>query len=231
MRVTAMKKTAFITLLSLGVLSVAPVWAQEAEPVDEIISRGSIQQDPAMSALHAGDFATAEIEFDKNAFCALRAERNFISGLETARDSSITANVAADAVGPPQVTGGQGGVSIAEAGPPPAAQFNSSNFKKNKSATKRTCEDRGFQLYMKGLSQLKLGKREEAIESLARAAAMRKNLYDAHFRLSLFAYQDGEIRKAKKELKKLRKLQSRYKKGAANKEIKSQIKYLENLLK
>lgn len=228
-----MKNTVLITFLSLSFLSITPAWSQgvsNPEPVDEIISRGSIQKDPAMSAWNAGDYATAEIEFDKNAFCALRAERNFTSGLETARDSSITANIAADAVGPPQVTGGQGGVSIAEAGPAPAAQFNSSNFKKNKSATKRTCEDRGFQLYMKGLSQLKLGKTVEAKESLSRAAAMRKNLYDAHFRLSLLAYQDGDLEKANKEFKKLRKLQSRYKKGAANKEIKSQIKYLESLL-
>lgn len=224
-----MKHKALI-FLSLGLLFSGAAAAQEAEPVDEIIARGTIQTDPAMSAWNAGDFATAEIEFDKNAFCALRAERNFTSGLETARDSSITANVAADAVGPPQVTGGQGGVSVSQAAPAPQAQFNSSNFKKNKSATKRTCEDRGFQLYMKGLSQLKLGKTIEAKETLSRAANMRKDLYDAHFRLSLLEYQDGNIDEANKQLKKLKKLEPRYKNGDANKEIKAQIKYLKSLL-
>lgn len=223
-------KSITLTLLSLGLILSTHTLAQEAEPMDEIISTGSIQTDPAMSAWRAGDYATAEIEFDRNAFCALRAERNFTSGKEAARDSSITANVAADAVGPPQVTGGQGGVSITEAAPAPTSQFNSSNFKKNKSATKRTCEDRGFQLYMRGMSQLKLGKRAEAKESFSRAAAMRKNLYDAHFRLSLLEYQDGNIKEANKQFKKLKKLKSRYKKGAANKEIKAQIKYLESLL-
>ena len=225
-----MKHFSLVLIFSFAVISAESSVAQDTQPVDEIIARGSIQTDPAMSAWNSGDFATAEIEFDKNAFCALRAERNFASGIEAARDNSITANVAADAVGPPQVTGGQGGVSITSAAPAPTAQFNSSSFKNKESATKRTCEDRGFQLYMKGLSQLKLGKREKAKESLSRAADMRKNLYDAHFRLALLEYQDGNIEKANKQFKKLRKLQSRYKKGDANKEIKAQIKYLKSLL-
>lgn len=230
MNKSVMIKAALMSLLALSPISQAPAFAQDSDQIDEIISRGSIQRDPAMSAWHAGDYATAEVEFEKNAFCALRVERNFTSGLETARDNSIRSNVQADAVSPPQVTRGQGGVAVSSPGPAPSAQYNSSNFKTDDSATRRTCEDRGFQLYMKGLSQLKLGKREMAKKTLARAAGMRKNLYDAHFRLSLLAYQDGDIKEAKSELKKLKKLQSRYKKGEANKEIKSQILYLEDLL-
>jgi len=53
--------------------------------VDEIVSRGTIQTDPAMSAWNAGDYATAEIEFKQNAFCALRVERNFQAGIEMPR--------------------------------------------------------------------------------------------------------------------------------------------------
>ena len=224
-----MKRKA-LTLLSVGLLFAGTAAAQDADPSDEVVSKGTIQTDPAMSAFRSGDFATAEIEFEKNAFCALRATRNFQSGVEAARDNSITANVAADAVGAPQVSGGQGGVTITQATPSLAPQFNSSSFKNKDSETKRTCEDRGFQLYMKGLSQLKLGKTAEAKVSLARAANMRKNLYDAHFRLSLLEYQDGNIDKANKQLKKLQKLESRFKKGDANKEIKAQIKYLRTLL-
>ena len=229
-----MKKISF-AILVLGSLSIMPAWAQDTasegtQAVDEIISRGSIQTDPAMSAFRSGDFATAEIEFDRNAFCALRAERNFTSSVEAARDSSISANLAADAVSTPQPSGGQGGVLIVEAAPAPAPQFNSSNFKTKDSDTKRTCEDRGFQLYMRGLSQLKLGKTAEAKKSLARAANMRKNLYDAHFRLSLLEFQDGNLKEANKEFKKLKKLQSRYKSGDSNQEIKAQIAYLKKLL-
>lgn len=219
-----------LSLILLGLMISTAATAQDAEPVDEIIARGSIQTDPAMSAFRAGDFETAEIEFDKNAFCALRAERNFTSGVERARDSSIRSNVAADAAGSSQVSGGPGGVVVVDATPAPTAQFNASTFKNKESETRRTCEDRGFQLYMRGLSQLKLGKRAEAKESLSRAANMRKNLYDAHFRLSLLEYQDGNLEKANKQFKKLQKLQSRYRKGDSHKEIKAQINYLKSLL-
>ncbi len=224
-----------LMIIAFSSLGAGITWAQDGasqdkSSVDEIISRGSIQTDPAMSAFRAGDYATAEIEFEKNAFCALRAERNFVSGIETARDSSITSNLTADAVSVPQPVGGLGGASVVEAAPAPTAQFNSSSFKNKDSETKRTCDDRGFQLYMMGLSQLKLGKTKAAKKSLQRAANMRKNLYDAHFRLSLLEYQDGDIEKAKKQFKKLQKLESSYKFGEANKEIKAQIVFLKKLL-
>lgn len=227
-----MKRITLVTLLLFSLLSSAPIWAQDPEPVEEIIARGTIQTDPAMSAWNAGDFATAEIEFKRNAFCALRAERNFTSGVESARDNSIRSDVAVDAVGPPQVSGGQGGVIITPSAPPPSpvTRLNSSDFKNEDSPSTRTCEDRGFQLYMMGMSQLKLGKREDAKKTLIRAANMRKNLSDAHFRLSLLEYQDGNIDKAKKHLKKLHKLESRCRTCKAKDEMKAQLQYLKNLL-
>ena len=231
-----MQNCAFVTLSFCAIFLAAPVWAQDtdsdnAQSVDEIVTLGTIQTDPAMSAWHAGDYATAEIEFDKNAFCALRAERLFFAGVESARNSSITANIAANSVGQSPGAGGQGGVTA-----PPnnsstlGPQFNSSPFGNNESATKRTCEDRGFQLYMRGLSQLKLGKMAEAKKSLSRAANMRKNLYDAHFRLGLMEYQDGNLKEAQKQLKKLKKLKPKYSEGEASKEINAQISYLTKLV-
>jgi len=61
---------ALVTLSFCTMFLAAPVWAQDtgsddAQSVDEIIARGTMQTDPAMSAWHAGDYATAEIEFDK----------------------------------------------------------------------------------------------------------------------------------------------------------------------
>jgi len=50
----------------------------------------------------------------------------------------------------------------------------------------------------------------EAKKSLSRAANMRKNLYDAHFRLGLMEYQDGNLKEAQKQLKKLKKLKPNY---------------------
>lgn len=228
-------KFTFIALSSLLTSVAMPVSAQDTgsqneQVVDEVIARGTLQTDPAMSAWHAGDYATAEIEFDKNAFCALRAERLVFAGVESARNSSLTANIAADSVAPSPGAGGQGGVAAPPNTAASAPQFNTSPFGKNESAKKRTCEDRGFQLYMRGLSQLKLGKTVEAKKSLSRAAKMRKNLFDAHFRLSLLEYQDGNLSEAEKHFKKLRKLESKYIKSSAKEEIQAQILYLKNLL-
>jgi len=43
-----------------------------SEPTDEVIATGTLQRDVAMSAYLSGDYATAAVEFDRNAFCALR---------------------------------------------------------------------------------------------------------------------------------------------------------------
>lgn len=232
MKATLVKNSTLTTLISMFILCSTAAFAQDAEPIDEIISRGSIQQDPAMSAWHAGDFETAEIEFKRNAFCALRVERNFRSGVEGARDSTVRADVGVDFDTGSAGAGGLGGAPVSSNTPPPTPSGNveSLSLRNAESETKRTCEDRGFQLYMMGMSQLKLGKREEAKKSLQRAAAMRKNLYDAHFRLSLIEYQDGNIEKAQSHLKKIRKLQKKCKNCDAKDEIKAQLTYLKKLL-
>jgi len=229
MNLTSTRNIFAATLISFAALSITPVNAQDAEPVDEIISRGSIQQDPAMSAWNAGDYETAEIEFGKNAFCALRAERNFASALESARESSISSTVGTNLSQNVSSTGVTSGTNVS---PPPSSstRLNSNNFKNRTSELKRTCEDRGFQIYMKGLSQLKQGKRSDAKKTLIRASKMRGNLYDVHFRLSLLEYQDGNIEKANKHYTKLRKLESKYKKSNAKDEITAQIAYLGKLL-
>ena len=226
-------KTTIPYLLSLGLFFASPAYAQDEnyEREDEVIARATVQTDPAMSAWNAGDFVTAEIEFKQNAFCALRAERNFIAGVESARDSAINSNISASAGLAPSAAGPDGAAISAATSTSNAPVGNpGNNFKNKVSNTKRTCEDRGFQLYMLGLSQLKLGKREEAKATLIRAAAMRKNLFDAHFRLALMEYQDGDLKKANKHFKKLRKLEPKCKGCASKEEIKAQIQYLDNLL-
>jgi Tfp pilus assembly protein PilF len=223
--------------ISLGLIFSLTVQAQaqeqEPENVDEIVVIGTKQQDPAMSAWLAGDYATAEVEFDRNAFCALRVERNFRSGVEAARDSSIRSDVAADAVSAPQPTGGAGGALPLPAAPStaPSVTINSSDLQKSDNKKKRTCKDRGFQMYMKGMSQLKLGKTAEAKETLSRATKIHRTLYDAHFRLSLIEYQDGDIEKSNKQFKALQKIANRCRRCDAKEEIQAQVKFLEKLLK
>lgn len=221
-------------LTSLLVAVAAPSLAQDSEPMDEVIAKGTRQTDPAMTAFLSGDYETAEIEFERNAFCALRVERNFVAGVEGARDSAIRSNAGLDAVGQPNPSGGPGGGPVAvptgslEA---PTISLNSSDFRNKESETTRTCEDRGYQIYMMGLSQMKLGKREEAKKTFERATKIHRTLFDAHFRLSLMEYQDGDLEKAKKRFKSLKKIASRCKRCAAKEEIEAQVAYLKTLLK
>ena len=213
-------------------MSFSHAYGEDIDSIEEVITTGTIQTDPAMSAWRSGDFETAEIEFRQNAFCALRIERNFISGVEGARDSTIRSDVGTDIDVPSQPSGGLGGAVVAPTSQPviPKIQLNSSDFRDSDNEGTRTCEDRGFQIYMMGMSQLKLGKRDEAKATLLRSTKLRKNLYDAHFRLSLLEYQDNNMKEANKHFKKLRKIGSKCKKCEAKKEIIAQIKYLENLL-
>ncbi len=224
-------KTFVFSILSLGLILSSPALSQESGLNDEIVSKGTIQKDPAMSAWIAGDYATAEVEFKRNAFCALRAQRNFISSVESARDNATNSVVntgVADTISAQSGSGLQSGGSATTINP--STRVTSNDFKNKESETKRSCDNRGFQIYMTGLSQLKLGKRDEAKKSLKRAVAMRRSLYDAHFRLSLMEYQDGNLEQSKKHFKRLTKLESRYKSGEANVEIKAQISYLKELL-
>jgi tetratricopeptide (TPR) repeat protein len=223
-----------LIFISFGLVSFATLQAQEPEAIDEIVVTGTKQMDPAMSAWLAGDYATAEIEFDRNAFCALRAERNFRSGVEDARDSTIRSDVTTDANSAPQPTGGPGagGGLVLPTAPTvaPSATINSTDFQKSEAKDRRTCENRGYQMYMKGMSQLKLGKMAEAKNTLTRATKIHRTIYDAHFRLSLMDYQDGDIKNAKKEFKALKKIAARCKRCEAKEEIQAQVKFLENLL-
>ena len=206
--------------------------AQSAEVPDEVIATARKQTDPAMSAFLAGDYETAEIEFDKNAFCALRVERIFRSGVESARDESIRSTLAGNSNTQAQPTGGPGAGAGAGISSAPSNVvingINSSDFQT--SNKRRTCENRGFQIYMKGLSQLELGKTAEAKQTLAQATKVHRYLYDAHFKLSLLEYQSGNLEDAKKELKKLKKIAARCKRCVAKPEIEGQVQYLDKLL-
>ncbi len=227
-------KTKIFALFSICLILTPPTFAQEKEEMDEVIARGTHNRtDPAMSAYLAGDFETAAVEFKANAFCALRASRNFTSSVESARDSTLRFdnNIGGDTSAQP--TGGPGGGPVTIQTAPsatPSPTLNSSNFDNSETTDKRSCRDRGFQLYMAGLSQIKLGQFDEAKESLKTATFIRTSIYDAHFRLALLEYQDGNIKKAKKELKKLSKLEAKCRDCDSKKEMQEQVAYLKNIL-
>ena len=219
-------------LLSAASMLAVPSAAQVNDPDDEVVATGTLQKDPAMTAYLSGDFVTAELEFKRNAFCALRASRDFEAGKEAARDGSLRAEIPTGADTVQQPIGNANGPTTIISAPTtgPAATINSSGLQRNKDESKRTCEDRGFQLYMAGLSQIKLGKNAEAKDSFTRATVLRKSLHDAHFRLGLLEYQDGNLKKAKKQLRKLKKLEARCRRCEFKEEMQGQVRYLQNLL-
>jgi tetratricopeptide (TPR) repeat protein len=185
--------------------------AQQADTppqeVDEIISSGTIRGgDPAMSAFFSGDFETAEIEFEKNFRNLKRADMIIRESAEATRGNAALTDVRA---GTPQI-GSQGGAVSGKA----STQINLSGLNINSRETGegvKSGTDRGFQLYMMGLSQIQLKKYAEAKNSLRRALVLNKGIYDAHMRLGVLYLRDGEIDKARKEYKKLQKIDRRCK--------------------
>jgi thioredoxin-like negative regulator of GroEL len=90
---------------------------------------------------------------------------------------------------------------------------------------------------MRGLSQIKLGKLEEAKASLTSAVALRKTNCDAYFRLALLEIQDGDSKAARKRLKQLKKAARKndkrpsYKIAVCDKvETEAQVAYLQAAL-
>jgi TolA-binding protein len=234
-----MKNAAQFLFIFLMMFPLA-AYAQESnqngqDVVDEIIVRGSTQTDPAMSAFLSGDYATAEVEFKQNAFCALRRTRNFQAAVEAARDNSIDSQTSNIADLSSTSSAGQNGANTLSSSPSisSTSRANTSNLNTDKDKLKRTCENRGFQIYMMGMSQLKLGKQEEARKSFSRAVNMSATLFDAHFRLGLMEYQDGNLDKTMKHMQKIQKIENRCNKRncAAKDEIKAQIEFMKKLLR
>ncbi len=228
----------FIIALATTVALAGTAQAQSSQTntvEDEVVAIGTIQVDPAMSAWNAGDYATAEIEFDRNAFCALRVERGFRAGVESARESAFRSEqFAAQAAQAPTINGpgvGGGAVNTVDsAGGSASSQLNTQSLDRREDATKRTCENRGFQIYMRGMSQLKQGKMAEAKASLEQATNLNRQLFDAHFRLSLMEYQSGDIKAATKEARALRRIAKKCRRCNAKEEIMAQLAYLDQLL-
>lgn len=223
-----------LTLLVISMMSTAPLMAQESnDEEDEIVVSGTIRTDRAMSAYLAGDYVVAELEFMKNARCALRATRSLQAGVESAREGTLRPDTSIGTNTTPQPSGGPGGGGLTLPTTPttaPTTNVRGSNFQKDDSIAARTCADRGFQLYMTGLSQIKLGKPQEAKKNFKSAVVLRKTIYDAHFRLALLEYQDGNMDKARKQFKKLRKLEAKCRDCEGKEDMKQQVQYLKNLL-
>lgn len=198
--------------------------AEEGEATDErvldTVEVRGVQNDAAMAAFQAGDYETAEVEFIDNARCALRRERNLIASAENARIGSdraeVFANTATANTGATSGGTNEGGPSSTPTGLADASRNSAQNTETRQD---RTCEKRGRQLYFAGLSQLQLGKTNEALRSFERATAASKILYDAHYKIGLIKLLTGDERAAKRELNKVEGILKRCRDCEARQEI------------
>lgn len=230
-----------VLLVSLFFCASLPVVAQNKDPqneeerpepsetVERIIVDGR-NLDSAMRAFNLGDYAQAEIDFKKNAKCALRIERNkraFVDGLQSASvNQSIQSSVNTSSN-----PNGQGGGNAAPAAGNFAGAVGSGNSNSEQtSAPKRTCDNRAFQLYMMGLSQIQLGRADEAEENFETATFLNRNMYDAQFRLALMQILRNDMKGAKSQFKELEKILKRCRDCPAREEIIVRKDYLEKAL-
>ena len=224
---------AMAAVAGLGVSVPLPAVAQDEETVDPdtvtdtIIVTGG-RRSRGMSAFIAGDYATAEVEFAKNARCALRRERNQVAALDQIQQNQATQ--AASAGGAANGAGGQQGATAAP--PPPQPGFQAPAQRQETPRDDRLdCGERGFQVYMKGLSQLQLGKLDEAKASFRQAGNLDRTLYDAQYRLGLIAILEGNEAEARRRLRAVSSILRRCRRCEDRDEIVARREHLEAALR
>ncbi|GHA97786.1 hypothetical protein GCM10009069_20940 [Algimonas arctica] len=195
----------------------------ETAILDEIISSGTIVtgQHDGMDAFFMGDFETAEIEFERE----FKGLKRFESARENAvQDAVISADRtqmqarAGDNTGAQAGAGGRGGgfQGSSSSGSTGSNSSVTSNFvsRRGEGRTiltdgKVTYEDFGFTRYMAGLSEIKLGKFDEARVSLQQSLRYDETNYDARMRLGLLDVMDADFEAAAKQLETLNKQRRR----------------------
>lgn len=201
---------------------------QESQEIERIIVSGQ-NYDEAMRAFNAGDFELAEIEFKKNAKCALRVERNkraFIGGLQNSSIDNSLQNSASIQSGAQSQANTSGRTSTPTSG----IGGNAENRKENATVSARTCSDRGYQLYMTGLSQIQLGRTDEAEKNFKTASFLNKNIYDAHYRVALMQLLRSDKDGAKSRLDDIQDVLKRCRDCEAKEEILARIDFIEKAL-
>lgn len=195
----------------------------------EVIKVTAQYGDAALKAFNSGDFALAEQKFMENAKCALRRERDMQSFVDGVQNSQVTTEVNGGGINT--------GSSITDSNASriegnSSLGISSKKTLKNKDyARETTCENRGFQIYMAGMSQLQLGRTEDAEESFKRATNLSQNQYDAHHRLALMKLLRQDNEGAKFHLKSIKSMLKRCYKCDARNEILMRIAFLEKALK
>ncbi len=217
-------------ILAASLLCGAPsMTAQEtsdpAEEGDQVVldtvTVTGVQNDAAMAAFRAGDYLTAEVEFLDNASCALRRERAVTATFDNARTEAGRAETFANA-GTSSDSGASSRGQTASAGQQASTGIAASSgvsARNVQSDYERTCDKRGRQLYFAGLSQVQLGKTNEALRNFEKATASSSILYDAHYKIGLIKLLTGDPKTAESELRKIEGILERCRDCEAKQEI------------
>lgn len=201
---------------------------KDDQEIEKIIVRGN-NFDNAMSAFQAGDFELAEIEFKKNAKCALRIERNrqaLIGGLQNSSIDNSLQNNASRQSGAQS----QGNTSGRSSTPTSGMGGKAANQREITTIPSRTCSDRGYQLYMVGLSQIQLGREKDAEKNFKTASFLNKNIYDAHYRVALMQLLRSDNEGAESRLSDIQDVLERCRDCEARDEILVRVDFLEKAL-
>lgn len=225
--------TSVFFTLGLSILT-SNALAQESQQVDNKIERIEVTasfNDAAMKAFSQGQFDIAEIEFKKNATCARIAENNKRAAINGLVNNSLVNELS---VAHAEIDTSQEGANSAtrDTGTSSVTQGSGASFGKLitvEKIQKRTCTNRGFQLYMVGMSQIQLGQVKEAEENFETGVFLNKNLYDAHHRLALMKLLRGDKDGAQGELTSMKKILNRCRKCDVRDEIIARVDFIEKI--
>jgi tetratricopeptide (TPR) repeat protein len=157
-------------------------------------------RDRAMSAFLRGEFEVAEREFAANLSCIQRVETLRTFAFEQSRVNEQMADNNA-AIGASLAAGTAAPTAL------PATGYGI--HERRERVPERTCESPYWQHYMMGMSQIGLGRLDEAKATLYRVVNEANNQYffDAHYRVGLLELLDGNIDLAERRLTHLRRMQ------------------------
>lgn len=203
----------------------------EDEQIEQIEVRG-VAGDAAMRAFLEGNFALAEIKFKDNALCAKRVESDFQSFVEGAQNTQINQQLAGTES---SIINGRN-ANAANSNSGAVTSSSNSGLGTQESEGRKvtdnslTCENRGFQLYMTGMSQLQMGRSEEAEEQFKRAIVVNKNLYDPIYRLALMHLLRDENEAASDYLDKIQGILKRCRRCSERDDIVARVDFLEKAI-
>ncbi|MGJ8681240.1 tetratricopeptide repeat protein [Paraglaciecola sp.] len=197
------------------------------EHIERIAVSGQ-HADMALRAFNSGDYSLAEIEFKENADCALRAEMNQADYLESFQTGQ--ANQLAQAESESARIGTNPSTVNVNINTNVTYTPSSGVTQQKLIVRERTCENRGFQIYMTGMSQIQLGRSDEAEVNLEQAIKIDKYLYDAHYRLGLMKLLRQDKEGVSKHLSGIESALDRCHNCDFRHKIESRMKFLKHAL-